>query len=183
MLVNFAHPLFEKSKANKALVNAIQSIEGVTFNDLYEKYPDFFIDVEHEQKLLLEHDVIIFQHPFYWYSSPSLLKEWQDLVLEHGFAYGEGGYQLKGKKWLSAITVGGTEASYAQDGYNQFPIIDLLKPFEQTADFCGMEYLKPYIMYEALMLDDIHLAEQAHLYAQKIRNLIHGALLEQEESR
>ena len=63
-------------------------MEGVRLHDLYEAYPDFLIDVEAEQALLLEHDVIVFQHPVYWYSSPAILKEWQDLVLEHGFAYG-----------------------------------------------------------------------------------------------
>ncbi|NVK22696.1 MAG: NAD(P)H-dependent oxidoreductase [Kangiellaceae bacterium] len=174
VLVNFVHPLYEKSKANKALVSAINDIEGVTFNDLYERYPDFYIDIEREQKLLLEHDVIVFQHPFYWYSSPSLLKEWQDLVLENGFAYGDGGYQLQGKQWLTAITVGGTEDSYGAGGYNQFPIELLLKPFEQTADFCGMKFLAPYVMYEALMLSDTELADAAHQYAQTIRHLRDG---------
>lgn len=91
VLILFAHPAYEQSVANRAMVSAIRELEGVTFNDLYEKYPDFFIDVEEEQRLLKEHQIIIFQHPFYWYSSPSLLKEWQDVVLDYGFAYGDGG--------------------------------------------------------------------------------------------
>ena len=62
-------------------------VEGVTVNNLYEKYPDFFIDVPEEQRLLLENDIIIWHHPFYWYSAPAILKEWMDLVLQHGFAY------------------------------------------------------------------------------------------------
>lgn len=171
VLINFAHPVFERSKANKALVQAIDDIEGITFNDLYQNYPDFFIDVKHEQELLLEHDIIVFQHPFYWYSSPSLLKEWQDLVLDHGFAYGFGGYQLAGKKWLSAITVGGPKESYSRGGYNQFPIETLLTPFEQTAKFCGMKFLEPYVMYEALNDNESELADKAHEYAQLIRRL------------
>ena len=71
-------------------------------HDLYEAYPDFDIDVRREQELLAAHEVIVLQHPFYWYSAPALLKEWQDLVLEHGWAYGSGGTALRGKALLSA---------------------------------------------------------------------------------
>jgi len=84
VLILFAHPALEKSRVNRRLVAAVQGLEGVTFHDLYEAYPDFYIDVKHEQRLLEAHDIIAFQHPLYWYSTPSLLKEWQDLVLEHG---------------------------------------------------------------------------------------------------
>ena len=41
--------------------------------------------------------MIVFQHPVYWYSSPAILKEYQDLVLEYGFAYGHDGHALDGK--------------------------------------------------------------------------------------
>ena len=58
-------PAYHKSRINKALINAIQNIDGVTVNNLYEKYPDFFIDVPAEQRLLLENDIIIWHHPFY----------------------------------------------------------------------------------------------------------------------
>jgi glutathione-regulated potassium-efflux system ancillary protein KefG len=36
-----------------------------------EKYPDFDIDVEKEQMLLVQHQYVIWQHPFFWYSGPS----------------------------------------------------------------------------------------------------------------
>jgi glutathione-regulated potassium-efflux system ancillary protein KefG len=85
---------------------------------LYEAYPRLDIDVEHEQKLLLEHDVIIFQHPFYWYSTPPILKQWQDLVLQHGWAYGSTGTALQGKTFLSAISAGAGEGAYCSAGYN-----------------------------------------------------------------
>ena len=61
---------------------------------LYAAYPDFMIDVKREQQLLLDHDIIVLQHPFYWYSSPAIIKEWLDLVLENGWAYGTGGSNL-----------------------------------------------------------------------------------------
>ena len=91
ILILFAHPALEKSRVNRVLIRDIPGIEGVTFHDLYETYPDFDIDVAREQELLLAHDTIVLHHPFFWYSTPAMLKEWQDLVLEHGWAYGSGG--------------------------------------------------------------------------------------------
>src|SRR5258708_2220267 len=133
VLVLFAHPAFQKSRINRHLAAAARAVDGITFHDLYEAYPDFQLDVAHEQELLLAHDVIVFQHPFYWYSCPALLKEWLDLVLEYNFAYGPHGTRLHGKTLLSALTTGGPEHAYARDGHNHFTIRELLAPFEQTA--------------------------------------------------
>ncbi len=88
VLILFAHPALQKSRVNRRLIAAVSNLENVTINDLYEEYPDFCVNVKREQDLLRSHDIIIFQHPFYWYSCPALLKEWEDLVLEYGFAYG-----------------------------------------------------------------------------------------------
>ena len=66
----------------------------MTFHDLYEAYPDFHIDVEREKALLEEYPRIVWQHPFYWYSTPSLMKEWFDTVLQYGWAYGKGASAL-----------------------------------------------------------------------------------------
>ncbi|MBD1866537.1 NAD(P)H-dependent oxidoreductase [Cyanobacteria bacterium FACHB-471] len=146
ILILFAHPALEKSRINRRLIQAVQELDAVTVHDLYEQYPDFHINVKAEQDLLLAHDIIVFHHPFYWYSSPAILKEWQDLVLEHGFAYGKGGTALRGKKFLSAITTGGGEQAYCRQGYNRFSVRELLVPFEQTAHLCGMEYLPPFVV-------------------------------------
>ena len=71
-----------------------------------------------KRTLLLENDIIIFQHPFYWYSSPAMLKEWQDLVLEFGFAYGPGGTALQGKMMMNVISTGASKAGI-QEGRAQ----------------------------------------------------------------
>ena len=146
ILILFAHPALEKSRVNRCLIESVKGLDSVTIHDLYEEYPDFHINVKFEQDLLVAHDIIVFQHPFYWYSSPAILKEWQDLVLEYGFAYGHNGTALQGKKIISAITTGGGEQSYGKEGYNRFSIRELLVPFEQTAHLCGMEYLPPFVV-------------------------------------
>lgn len=150
ILVQFAHPVIERSRVNRRLLEALRDVDGVTINDLYEEYPTFSIDVDREQQLLLDHDVIVFQHPFYWYSVPAILKEWQDLVLEHGWAYGAGGTQLVGKLTFNAMTTGGPANAYRRDGYNRFSIRELLSPWDQTAHLCGMRFLAPFTVHAAL---------------------------------
>ncbi|MGW8266063.1 MAG: glutathione-regulated potassium-efflux system oxidoreductase KefF [Longimicrobiales bacterium] len=147
ILILFAHPAFQKSRVNRVLVDEVMDLPGVTFHDLYEAYPVFDIDVAREQELLLAHEVVVFHHPFFWYSTPAILKEWQDLVLEHGWAYGSKGTALRGKTLLSAITTGGREEAYQPDGYNRFTIQQLLAPIEQTARLCGMDYLPPFVAH------------------------------------
>jgi glutathione-regulated potassium-efflux system ancillary protein KefG len=158
VLVLFAHPVLERSRVNRRLIGAIRDVEHVTIHDLYERYPTMSIDVEHEQALLLAHDVIVFQHPFYWYSVPAILKEWQDLVLEHGWAYGAGGTKLRDKITLNAISTGGPEQAYRKGDYNRFTVRELLAPWEQTAHLCGMRFLAPFTVHAALRIasdDDV----------------------------
>ena len=148
VLILFAHPSQSRSEINVPLFKA-SHIEQVTCVDLYSEYSNFRINIEKEQQRLLDHDVIVFMFPMYWYSTPAILKEWQDLVLEHGFAYGHDGNQLKGKKFLCAITAGGPENAYQCDGMNHYGVHELLQPLEQMASLCGMHYIPPYVMFSA----------------------------------
>lgn len=149
VLVLFAHPAIGRSEVNSVMFEAARRLPGVTAVDLYGEYPTYDIDIDREQQRLLAHDVVIFQYPFYWYSTPSLLKEWQDLVLEYGFAYGESGSRLSGKIFLSALTAAGAEADYQNDGLNLFSVRELLQPLEQTANLCGMIYLPPFVLFRS----------------------------------
>jgi len=147
ILILFAHPAFEKSRVNIHLVDDLQDIEGVTFFDVYEHYPDMDIDVKEQQDLLNKHDIIVFHHPFFWYSTPSILKEWQDLVLEHGWAYGAEGNALKGKLFFNTITTGGRSEAYSVDGFHKVTMRQLLIPIEKTARLCKMIFLPPYVIH------------------------------------
>lgn len=155
VLVLFAHPAYEKSRINRRLVEALAGLDNVTVHDLYEAYPDFQIDVPAEQERLVAHDVLVLQHPFYWYSAPALVKEWLDLVLEHGFAYGSAGHALDGKVMLNATTTGGPEAAYQVGGRNRFTMRQLLAPFDQTAFLCRMTYLAPFVVHGSLRLESL----------------------------
>ena len=131
ILILFAHPVLERSRVNRRLLAAVRDLAGVTVHDLYEAYPTLYIDAKREQRLLIDHDVVVFQHPFYWYSTPAILKEWQDLVLEHNWAYGKEGKHLVGKTTFNVMTAGGPEHAYRHDGYNHFTIRQLLSPWEE----------------------------------------------------
>jgi glutathione-regulated potassium-efflux system ancillary protein KefG len=160
VLVLFAHPALEKSRIHTRLIEQTDDHPDITFRDLYEEYPDFDIDVKREQELLLQHDIVLFQHPFYWYSSPAIIKEWQDLVLEHKWAYGSNGTALAGKKWMNVISCGGSRQSYSIPGLNRFTIKQLLAPVEQTATLCNMQFLPPFVIHGTHLLDahDIRVA-------------------------
>lgn len=147
ILILFAHPALEKSRVNRKLIENIDENQAITFHDLYQHYPEFDIDVAAEQRLLVQHDIIIFQHPFFWYSTPAIIKEWQDLVLEHGWAYGHDGNQLAGKYLMNILTTGGKKEAYCDRGYNHYTIREFLAPLERTAILCKMEYLPPYVVH------------------------------------
>ncbi|MEM1113198.1 MAG: NAD(P)H-dependent oxidoreductase [Pseudomonadota bacterium] len=147
ILLLFAHPSLHRSEVNVHLLQASREVSGVTVVDLYAEYPNYHIDITREQDRLRSHDVVIFMFPLYWYSTPALLKEWQDLVLEYGFAYGSDGTALHGKLFLCAVTAGGAEDAYCTDGYNHFTLRELLTPLEQTATLTGMRYLAPYALF------------------------------------
>jgi glutathione-regulated potassium-efflux system ancillary protein KefG len=176
ILVLFAHPKMSESIVQVQMLGAIRNLEGVTIHDLYAAYPDFLIDVDREQALLLEHDLVVLQHPFYWYSAPAIIKEWLDLVLEHNWAYGAQGTKLHGKFMMQAISTGGPEHYYAPKGKNRFEIRQLLNPFNQTAYLCGMAYLEPFAIFLGRRIPKADLFERVEKYRDLIVGLREGKI-------
>jgi glutathione-regulated potassium-efflux system ancillary protein KefG len=174
ILILFAHPRLSSSVVQRAMLRAIDGLEHVTLHDLYARYPDFIIDVKREQELLLAHDVVVLQHPFYWYSSPAIIKEWLDLVLENGWAYGAGGSKLHRKYLMNAISTGGNREAYRSGGRNRFEIVKLLAPFDQSAHLCGMAYLDPFVIFTGRHLSDAELSGQAEAYRELLVDLRDG---------
>jgi glutathione-regulated potassium-efflux system ancillary protein KefG len=174
ILILFAHPRFEMSRINRALLKEVRQLPGVTLHDLYEHYPDFNIDIEREKQLLSAHRIIIWHHPFYMYGAPALLKQWIDLVLEYGWAHGRGGDFLKDKIIFNVLTSGGTREVYSPEGYNRFTIREFLVPFEQTAALCKMIYLPPFAVQGTHLLTESQLAYHASLYRTLLERLSRG---------
>lgn len=177
VLVLYAHPADHRSEVNKPLYEAACQVPGVTCIDLYYQYPTLNINIDREQQRLLEHDVIVFQFPMYWYSTPAILKEWQDLVLEYGFAYGTDGNKLEGKLFLCALTAGGHEDAYQTQGYNHFTVRELMSPLEQMAALTGMRYLPPFALFGArTALEEKRIDAHVARWQQLLNALVEGKI-------
>jgi len=175
VLILFAHPRFEKSKTNCALLAGADKIDGVTLHDLYEQYPDFNIDVDREKEHLTRHDMIVWHFPFYMYGAPAMLKQWMDLVLEYNWAHGSRGKALKDKMVFCALSTGGARDSYGANQINRFTIREFLVPFEQTANLCKLIYLPPFVVHGTHLLSDQQLATQVALYQRLLSQMVAGA--------
>ncbi|MFP3597281.1 NAD(P)H-dependent oxidoreductase [Chryseobacterium sp. SIMBA_029] len=148
-LVIAVHPHMENSLINKRWIEELNKYpEKYTVHQLYEAYPDEKIDVKKEQELIESYDNIIFQFPFYWFSSPPLLKKWFDEVLLYGWAYGsKSGYKAGGKKISLAITAGIDEKGYSESGKYKYTMEELTRPFELTFDYIKADYKQPFVYY------------------------------------
>ncbi|TFW32848.1 glutathione-regulated potassium-efflux system oxidoreductase KefF [Massilia horti] len=170
ILVLYAHPAPQRSRANRLLAEAARDVPGVQVRDLYQTYPDFYIDAAHERKLVEASHLLVFMHPIRWYSMPSLLKEWLDVVFDARWAYERNEGALKGKSfWLVASTGSGIEA-YRPGGLHGRPFADFLAPFEQTAALCGMRWIAPLILHGASGLDEDKLQAHVALFRERLSN-------------
>ncbi|MEM9777222.1 MAG: NAD(P)H-dependent oxidoreductase [Chloroflexota bacterium] len=163
-LIVFSHSDFAESRVNKAMLSAIQDLEGVTIHILEEHAAEFKFDIAKEQGLLIAHDVIVLQFPMYWYSCPALMKHWIDEVWNQGFAYGGGNHKLADKTLVCATSAGGTEADFEPGAFYGYSVEEFFRPFEVSAKFCKMRYEQPLVIYDALELSDEAVQKHADSY-------------------
>jgi glutathione-regulated potassium-efflux system ancillary protein KefF len=149
-----AHPYPDRSRANRILGRAIDDLPGVAVRSLYDLYPDFAIDVDAEQRVLAAAEVVVWQHPLFWYAAPALLTLWYEQVLTAGWAWGPGGDALRGKLCLWVVTTGGDDGDYGPDGLHGHRFETFASATRQTALFCGMRWLDPLIVHAANRVGD-----------------------------
>ena len=171
VLVVVGHPNLATSRHNAALVAAIGDLDDVTVHDLYRAYPDFQIDVAAEQTLVESHQAVIFQHPVHWYNSPPLVRQWQDDVLTHGwaFAYDGSTTATAGKKALVAVTCGGSTEDYSLHGRNRHEVDVYLSSWTSTLKLCQFDVQESFHVQGAaygISNDELTLA------AKKYRELV-----------
>jgi glutathione-regulated potassium-efflux system ancillary protein KefF len=146
-LVIHAHPRASASLVTQALRQTLASQADTTVRALYDLYPDFDIDVAAERAALDAADLVIWLTPVHWYSVPALMKHWIDQVLAYGWAYGPNGSALRGKAAWWVTSAGAMPADYSATGVHGRPFADFVAPLEQTARFCGMRWLAPYVVH------------------------------------
>lgn len=174
-VVIYAHPYPDRSRANRILIEAVRTLDDVTVRPIYDLYPDFAIDEVRERELLAAADLIVWQHPLFWYTVPALLKLWWEKVLAHGWAYGSGGNALVGKRCLWVTTVGGDHASYAHDGMHMLPFSSYVPVVQQTARFCGMLWEDPLILHAAHQVHEADLHAFAGRYRARLSQILDEA--------
>ena len=143
ILIVYAHPYPDRSRAGRALLAGVSDMEGVSVRSLYDLYPDFSIDVEVERQALAAADVLVWQCPFYWYGMPSLMHLWIEKVLGNGWAYGPGGTAVRGKTALWVTTTGAPIEGYRPGAMHGHPFEAFVPAISQTAEFCGMKWVAP----------------------------------------
>lgn len=171
ILILYAHPYPQHSRACRALLDAVTDLPGLETRSLYDLYPDFDIDVAAEQAALSRADLVVWLHPIYWYSVPSMLKHWFDVVLLRGWAYGKDGTALQGKRCLWVVSTGGDVDSYSAAGMHQQPFEKFVPPIEQTARFCGMTWQTPIVVHGAHVVSDGELAAAAGNFRARLLEL------------
>jgi Flavodoxin-like fold len=107
-LILLFHSDFAKSKANRALADAASRVNGVEIVQMGQLYPSHDVDITTEVTRLLTANQLVLQFPIQWYSTPPLLKLWQDTVLTRMFYLTpkEEGARLSGLPVMVAATAG-----------------------------------------------------------------------------
>lgn len=169
-----AHPYLRESRSNRAVVDAVSDLPGLTVHPLYDLYPYFHIDTRQEMETLLAHDMIVVQHPFYWYSMPALMRQWISEVFQPGWAYGAGGDKLKGKEFLLSVTIGGGAETYSENSYNRYPMETYLAPWNQTVHLCQMKWNKPALLYNSISASEEDLRQHGLQVRERIVACLKG---------
>lgn len=144
-LIIVAHPAIAAS-GTQSFLKASAQLNQVTWHALAEQPHFTAADIKAEQALLLAHDRIIFQFPFYWYSAPWQLKAWQDQVLTANFTYEDDRHLLAGKEFGLVITTGVKQQAYQAGGTEVFSMSALTSPFQALANKCGMLFLPNFVI-------------------------------------
>ncbi len=165
-LLLFAHPDFTASRANRGLLAGLEGLSELETVDLYALYPDGRINAAAERERLLDANRLVLQFPLQWYSTPPLLKAWQDAVLTPLFYLEpEIAASTTGLPVLAATTTGGPPASYQPVGMT---INELFAPLRATVRKCGWLWQAPFAVHDARNLDDSALAQAGQHYRARV---------------
>ncbi len=176
-LVLVFHPNLAQSKANLQLIHKLQQEQSIQQHteyqiiDMYQLYPDGIIDVAVETQRLLSCSRLVLQFPVFWYSTPPLLKAWQDAVLTpmYYLSYESQGALLRGLPLLLAATAGNTAEAYSPQGSNRYTLEELFLPLKATAHRCGWVWHSPFVLYQAFKATPKALADEGERYVEYLR--------------
>ncbi|MGY3723933.1 Putative NADPH-quinone reductase (modulator of drug activity B) [Granulicatella balaenopterae] len=151
-LVVISHPTLAESSLQQFLVSAVEAKDSVCVRHLesvLKDSPTGHFDRTSERQAVKRADRIILQFPMYWYSSPAVMKQWMDEVLDIKWA------KQIGSKEVGIVTnMGIKERSYQAGGREQFTLSELLRPFQATVNALGWQYLHAFPIYQFIYLTE-----------------------------
>lgn len=140
-LLLFAHTFYKDSKVNRQLLASLGD-KNVKIWNLNEHYLDNKINVDSEIAQLQNASKIIIQFPMFWFSCPSILKEWCDRVLSN-ILYGNKDL-LNNKSVRLIVTIGGKREFYESlDG----GIYGILSPLNLSFKHLGARVETPFCIF------------------------------------
>ena len=172
-LVIVDHPFYDQSVVNRRWLDELRKYpDEFLIHNLQSSYPRSSIDPALEHSIIDNNGTIVLQFPLFWFNSPPMLKSWVDTVFSQGWAYA-GGRHLEGRKFVFAVTCGGTEESYAPGGDVGISVENLLNSYIASIKYCKAEYAGLYTFYGAAPvkgeLDSATVAESARNYVEFLR--------------
>lgn len=174
----YAHPYARHARLERMLLDAVQHWPGLELRELYQLYPDFYIDVALEQKMLAHSNAIILHYPMQCGLPPALLVQYLHKVFQYGWAYGNDAAEvavrsLQGKKfWV--VTQAVAPHQELDPCYQQ----SMFAPLHQLALSCGMQWQQPLMLPQ--LTDSVVATQAAELFRQGLDLL--SAAPEQDRS-
>ncbi|MGK7869200.1 NAD(P)H-dependent oxidoreductase [Falsiroseomonas sp. E2-1-a20] len=168
-LILLFHPDPPRSRVNAALASAASGLRDVRIADMTALYPqgiEMDRDGEREAARLLAAERIVLQFPMQWYSTPAVMKDWQDKVLTrmayiHPDTEGAG---LSGTPVMIVVTMGAAAATYRREGRNRFTVAELLAPLRATMNRCAMDWRDTFLLHGTACMDAAALADAGRNY-------------------
>ena len=134
--------------------------------------PDIMAEIEKVAKA----DIIIFHTPIWWFSVPAILKGWFDRVFAMGVTWDAGKIYdkglLRGKSVMLCGIAGFPEDYYRAEGQLGATMNQMLLPIQHGIfEFCGLNVVEPFIVYNSLGLNQVQIDKVIQDYHFKISHL------------
>jgi putative NADPH-quinone reductase len=142
VLVIFCHPNYAVSIFNRRLWEALKqaNLTNVTLRNLSDLELPFNAKIE--QEIWEAHEKVVLQFPMNWFSTPWLLKQYIDTVVNPGWFYGDE-YRMQGKELGIAVTTYEAAESFKESGLVGCTIDQNFVHLKNLAQYGRMEWITP----------------------------------------
>ncbi|WP_261807049.1 NAD(P)H-dependent oxidoreductase [Lapidilactobacillus luobeiensis] len=143
-LILVAHPEVANSPTQQFLKASLPGSAELMWHDLSASVgPDGRFQREAELALVRNAERLVLQFPFYWYSAPFILKQWQEQTFTGEV---EQYHDLAGKELVVVLSLGQAETTYQAGASERFSLSELLRPYQAFAEKLGWRYLPPLVI-------------------------------------